>query len=195
MRAPLAGGERVYQELGDYFRFARPSAGDGVPKKRILRATQGSTRQGKGTAICQGEYSMKQNIALIVASLLSILFVTLHVTDDIVRGMEPGKVFDLIVVPILVIWLYGTLVLVERRSGYVIILLGSLLGSLVPVIHMMGKGVGVGSNIAKSSGAFFFIWTLIALGVTALFSVVLSVRGLWQLPRRTDVQSTQAARA
>jgi hypothetical protein len=23
---------------------------------------------------------------------------------------------------------------------------------------MMGKGVGVGSNIANSSGAFFFVW-------------------------------------
>ncbi len=51
----------------------------------------------------------------------------------------------------------------------------------VPVLHMMGKGVGVGSNIAKSSGAFFFVWTLIALGVTALFSVILSARGLWSL--------------
>jgi hypothetical protein len=46
---------------------------------------------------------------------------------------------------------------------------------------MMGKGVGVGGRIAKSSGAFFFVWTLIALGVTALFSVILSVRGLWGL--------------
>jgi hypothetical protein len=78
-------------------------------------------------------------------------------------------------VPIFVVWLYGTLVLAERRSGYVIILLGSLLGLAVPVIHMMGRGV-VGGNIAKSSGAFFFVWTLIALGVTALFSVILSAR-------------------
>jgi len=25
---------------------------------------------------------------------------------------------------------------------------------------MIGKGVGVAGNIAKSSGAFFFVWTL-----------------------------------
>ena len=50
-----------------------------------------------------------------------------HLTDDIVRGMEPGTLSDLIAVPILVVWLYGTLVLAEKRSGYVIILLGSLL--------------------------------------------------------------------
>ena len=68
--------------------------------------------------------------------------------------------------------------LAGKRSGYVIILLGSLLGLIVPVIHM--KGAGVGGAIAKSSGAFFFIWTLLALGVTALFSVILSARGLWE---------------
>jgi len=93
--------------------------------------------------------------------------------------MEPGGLSSLIAVPILVVWLYGTLVLAGRRSGYVIILLASLLGSLVPVIHMKGKGVGVASGIANSSGGFFFVWTLIALGVTALFSVVLSAHGLW----------------
>ena len=119
---------------------------------------------------------------LTIASLLSILFGTFHLTDDIIRGMEKGGVSNLVAVPIFVVWLYGTLVLAERRSGYVIILLGSLLGLGVPVIHMMGKGVG--GNIAKSSGAFFFVWTLIALGVTALFSVILSVRGLWSLQWR-----------
>ena len=99
---------------------------------------------------------------LTVASLLSILFMTFHLTDDIVRGFEKGGASNLTAVPIFVVWLYGTLVLAERRSGYIIILLGSLLGLGVPVIHMMGKGVGVGGNIAKSSGAFFFVWTLIA---------------------------------
>jgi hypothetical protein len=133
---------------------------------------------------------MKHNIMLIIASVLSILFMTFHLTDDIVRGMEPGTLLDLIAVPILVVWLYGTLVLAERRSGYVII----LLGLVVPVVHM--KGAGVGGTLAKSSGAFFFIWTLIALGVTALFSVILSARALWEhLPRRTDVQHKQGARA
>jgi hypothetical protein len=127
---------------------------------------------------------MKQTLVLTIASLLSILFTTFHLADDVVRGMEPGTLSDLIAVPILVVWLYGTLVLAEKRSGYVIILLGSLLGVLVPVIHM--KGAGVGGAIAQSSGAFFFIWTLYALGVTSLFSVILAVRGLWaQLSRRT----------
>ena len=136
---------------------------------------------------------MKRNVILTIASLLSILLVTFHTADDIVRGMEPGTLSDLIVVPILVVWLYGTLMLAERRSGYVIVLLGSLLGLVVPIIHM--KGAGVGGAIANSSGAFFFIWTLLALGVTALFSVILSARGLWEhLPRRTAGQSLPESR-
>jgi hypothetical protein len=45
---------------------------------------------------------------------------------------------------------------------------------------MTGSGL-VGGDIAGSSGAFFFVWTLIALGVTTLFSVILSARGLWIL--------------
>jgi hypothetical protein len=44
---------------------------------------------------------------------------------------------------------------------------------------MMGSGL-VGGTIANSSGAFF-VWTLTALGVTAIFSVILSARGRWSL--------------
>ncbi len=91
---------------------------------------------------------MKRNDMLTTASLLSILFMTFHLTDDIIRGMASGRVSNLFGVLILVVWLYGTLVLAERRSGYVINLLGSLLGLVVPVIHMMGKGVGVGGNMS-----------------------------------------------
>ena len=122
---------------------------------------------------------MKHNVMLTIASLLSLLLLTLHLADDIVRGFEQGGVGNLIAVPISVVWLYGTLVLAERRSGYIIILLGSLLGLVVPVIHMMGKGVGIHSRIGNSSGALFFVWSLLAIGVSSLFSVILSVRGLW----------------
>ena len=133
---------------------------------------------------------MKQNLVLTITSLLSILLMTFHLADDIVRGMEPGGLSSLIVVPIVVVLLYGTVVLGEGRSGHVIILLVSLLLLVVPVVHMKGKGVGVASGIANSSGGFFFVWTLIALGVTALISVILSVRGLWSL-RRTQIVYTE----
>jgi len=121
---------------------------------------------------------MKQNVVLTITSLLSILLMTLHLADDIVRGFE-RPVSSLFAVPILVIWLYGTLVLAERRSGYVILLLGSLGGTLAPIIHFRAMGGAFGGEIARSSGGLFFVWTLVALGVTALFSLVLSTRGLW----------------
>ena len=125
---------------------------------------------------------MKHSVMLTIASLLSILLFMLHLTDDIVRGMEPGGLSNFIGgVLISVVWLYGTLVLAERPSGYIILLILSLLGLAIPVIHMKGTGVGVASGIANSSGGFFFVWTLIALGVTTLFSVILSARGLWSL--------------
>jgi hypothetical protein len=127
---------------------------------------------------------MKQDVRLTIASLLSMLFFTFHLADDIVRGFEPGGASNLTAVPIFAVWLYGTLALAGRRSGYVIVLLGSLLSLAVPVLHMKGKGVGVASGIANSSGGFFFIWTIIALGVTALFSVILAARGLWSVPWR-----------
>lgn len=124
---------------------------------------------------------MKHSTALTVTSLLSILFFTLHVADDIVRGIEKGGLGNLTAVPIFAVWMYGTLVLAERRWGYVIMLLGALLSLAVPILHMRGVGVGVDGPIARSSGGFFFIWTIIALGVTALFSVILCARGLWSL--------------
>ena len=128
---------------------------------------------------------MKPNLMLTIASLLLILFLTFHIADDIVFGYEPGGLSNLVVtVLISVVWLYGTLVLAERRSGYIIIFLGSLLAMFVPYVHMKGKGVGAASRIAGSSGHFFFVWTLIAIGVLGLFSAILSARGLWSLPWR-----------
>ena len=59
-------------------------------------------------------------------------------------------------------------------------LLGSIAGLGVLVIHMRGAGL-VGGRIANSGGVFFWVWTLIALGVTSTFSVILSARGLWDL--------------
>ena len=129
--------------------------------------------------------AMKQHVLLTIASVLSILFLTFHLADDIVRGFEQGGLSNLALMPIVVGWLYAALILAERRSGYVINLLLSLLALGVPVIHMSGKGVGAGSRIANSSGAYFFVWTLIALSVTALFSVILSARGLWNQRARS----------
>jgi hypothetical protein len=128
---------------------------------------------------------MKTNLLWTVTSLLLILLTTFHLADDIVRGFEKGGLANLAALPILVVWLYGALLLRERRSGYVIALLGSLLALAVPYFHMQGKGLAF--QIARSpSGGFFFAWTILALGTLGLFSIVLSVRGLWHLGRRSQ---------
>ena len=126
---------------------------------------------------------MNQSILLTITSLLSILLFTFHISEDIVRGFEPGGFKHIGGVVIVAVWLYGALVLAGRRSGYVITLLGSLLGFVVLLAHMRGAGL-VGGRIANSSRIFFWVWTLFALGGIALFSAVLSVRGLWSLRRQ-----------
>ncbi len=125
---------------------------------------------------------MKDKTKLTITSLLSILFFAFHWADDIVRGFATGGVSGLGGVLILVVWLYGTLMLGDRRSGHVITLLGSISGLGILVLHMTGAGL-VGGRIAHSSGIFFWVWTLIALGVASTFSVILSVGGLWGLRR------------
>jgi hypothetical protein len=84
----------------------------------------------------------------------------------------------------LVVWLYAMLVLAEGRWGYAIVLLLSVLASGVPVLHMKGSS-GITAGISNPGAAFFFAWTLLALEVTAVFSVILSTRGLLQTMKRT----------
>ena len=131
---------------------------------------------------------MKQNVMLTIASLLAILFLTFHLSDEITRGMEPGRLNMVIPVLVLVVWVYGTLVLAGRRSGYIIILLGSIVGAGVPIVHMAGAGL-VSSRIANSRGAFFWVWQNFTLCLISLFAVILSVRGLLSLPWRRRRQS------
>jgi len=128
---------------------------------------------------------MKPNVILTIASLLLVLFLTFHLAGDIIYGFEPGGLANLVALVLISgVWLYGTLMLAERRSGYIIMLLGGLLAMFVPYIHMKGKGVGLASRMANTSGHFFFVWTLLAIGVLGLFCAILSARGLWSLPWR-----------
>ena len=129
---------------------------------------------------------MKQNLLLTITSQLTILLETLHLTSDTIHarvGTPEAGGSTLVAVPVLVLLLYGTLVLGERRSGLIIMLIGSIIGLGMPIIHVMGAGGMFHGQIAKSSPAFLFVWTLHALGVTGMFSLILSVRALWSLRR------------
>ena len=136
---------------------------------------------------------MKQSAMLTTASLLTILLMTLHMTGDILFKMSPAGLVNLFVVFVFVVQLYGTLVLGGRRAGYIIIFLGSVLGLVIPVIHMKGTRGIIGGDIGNSSQAFLFVWTLLALGITATFSIILSARALWSLPWRRSRRASTAA--
>ena len=119
---------------------------------------------------------MKPNSLLTITSLLSILLMTLHITDDIIRGLSPAAAENVGGVVIFVVWLVGTLMLAERRSGYIIMLLGGVFAAAMPVLHMAGARY---ATIARSSGGFFFVWTLLVVGSTGALSVILAARALW----------------
>lgn len=126
---------------------------------------------------------MKRNLVLPVTSLLATLLTSFHLADDIANGAGKSTVQDLLMVAILAIWLYGTLVLPERRSGHVIMLLGSLAGLTVFLVHLTSTAGLSGGEAGKLSGAFFFAWTLLALAATSIISLILSALGLWSLLR------------
>jgi hypothetical protein len=114
---------------------------------------------------------MKRSVMLTVASLLSLLLIMFHLTDDVLLQAE-GAVKYPIPVLIFVVWLYGTLMLSDRVPGYIIMLLGGLVAAAMIVVHSKG-------GVVHKSGGFFFVWTMFALSATGWFTVILSARGLW----------------
>ena len=125
---------------------------------------------------------MQSTLLLTLASLASILLASFHIADDVVRGFEPGGFKNASAVLILVVWSCGTLMLPGKKSGYIVMLLGAILGMLMPLAHMRGAG-RVGGRVAGSPAMFFFVWTLLALGVTSTVALLLAVRGLFARAR------------
>lgn len=122
---------------------------------------------------------MRPAVILTISSLLSIILFSLHWVDEIARGLESGGTAALGGIAILAVWLVGTLLLAERRSGHIITLLGGILGVGVLLLHMQGSGL-VGRRIAGTPGIFFWVWTLITLGVTSALSAIVSAQLLWR---------------
>ena len=141
----------------------------------------------------KGESHMKQSAMLTAASLLTVILETVHMAGDVLFRMSPAGLINLLVVFILVVQLYGTLVLGARRSGYIIIFLGSALGLLIPVVHMRGPRGLISGDIGNSGQGFLFVLTLLALGITATFSIILSASALLSLPWRRSSRTSTAA--
>jgi hypothetical protein len=116
-------------------------------------------------------------------SLLTILFLTFHFTDDVLRkssGMDKPGFSGLFVVLVVVAWLYSILRLEGRRAGYIVGLLGSFMASFIALGHLTGVGGDTFvTEIADSTGPFF-VWAVFALGVTGLTALVFSAMLLFR---------------
>jgi hypothetical protein len=113
---------------------------------------------------------MKRHVVLIVASLLSLLFMIVHLTQDTIRQAEGSMTYPVPVV-FLALWLYATLMAPDRVWGYVMMLLGGLFSAGMIVVHARGI-------VVSQSGGFFFVWTLFALSTTGWLTIMLAARGI-----------------
>jgi hypothetical protein len=137
---------------------------------------------------------MKPQVTLTVSSLLSIVLFSLHWAHEVARGLESGTIAASGGLVILAVWLCATLVFAESRAGLVLVLLGAILASGVPMLHMQGAGL-VGGRIANGANTgekLFWVWTNIALGASGMLSVVLAVRALWNTWRVRSRRSLPA---
>jgi hypothetical protein len=123
---------------------------------------------------------MKNSVMVAVTSLLAALLFLIHWADDVVRGLDTVKPNNVGGFLILAVWLFGPLVLPERRSGLVIAFLSGIFAVGVAALHLNGSSVA-SAEFPKSIGAFRFILTLYALGAAGTFTMILAARGLWNL--------------
>jgi hypothetical protein len=119
---------------------------------------------------------------LVITSLISILFVTVHFASDVLRarpGNNEAGGSTLVAIPIVVVWLYGTLMLAGRKSGNIIMLIGGVIAAGMPVIHTHWPAGFFTGQLARSApGDFIFVLTLHILAVTGLFSIIVAVQAL-----------------
>jgi len=112
---------------------------------------------------------------LIVASLLTLLFTIVHLTQDVMHQPDGTNKIPIPIV-IFAVWLYGTLMLSDRILGYIVMLFGGLIGAAMIILH--SKGI-----VISNSGGFFFVWTLFVLSTTGWFTMILAAREIWTTVR------------
>lgn len=118
---------------------------------------------------------MKQNELLSVVSILSVLLLALHISQDVVFGLDPAGLHHLFGVAILVLVLCGAVLLRERTSGKVIMLLGGVMAAGMLPLHMRN---GLRPEFLEKSGALLFVWMLYVLAVIGAFTVILAIQAL-----------------
>lgn len=113
---------------------------------------------------------MKPNMTLKVMSLLNLLLLMIHMSQDVILQSE-GSVQYPIPVAIFAVLLYASLMASEKAWGQIVLLLGGLFGTGMIVVHANGIAVRNGSGL-------FFVFVLFALSTTGWITIVTSAREL-----------------
>jgi hypothetical protein len=118
---------------------------------------------------------MKQSDLLSWLSILSVLLLALHISQDIVFGLDRAGLNHLVGIAILLVLLCGAVLLRERTSGKVIMLIGGVVAAAMLPLHMRH---GLRPEFLDRSGALLFVWVLYLLGVNGAFSIILAIQAL-----------------
>ena len=118
---------------------------------------------------------MKQDDLLSCTSIISVLLLALHISQDIVFGFDRAGLNHLVGVAILLVVACGAVLIRERPLGKVIMLLGGVMAAGMLPLHMRN---GMRTEFLQKNGALLFIWTLYVLGVIGGLSVILAVQAL-----------------
>ena len=115
---------------------------------------------------------MDRRVILTVTSLLSLLLLTLHISDDVVHGLDAPGPSNLIGIAIVVVLLYGIVMMRDRLVGRISVAFTGLFALGMPIIHLRGDHI---REMVTASGGFFFYWTLFVLGVSGSLTVLLVI--------------------
>src|SRR5438045_9744768 len=100
---------------------------------------------------------MKQSDLLSVTSILSVLLLALHISQDIVFGFDRAGLNHLVGVAILLVVVCGAVLLRERPSGKVIMLLGGVTAAGRLPLHLRNR---LRPAVVGTRGHLTFLWTL-----------------------------------
>jgi len=121
-------------------------------------------------------------IALVVASLMSILFGLIHVSDAIVRletGSTTGETLDATINPLYAVVFLGGVAASwnQKRIGYVVVLILSSLSTWGFLGHTTGLTPPNLVEIGRATGVFFVFAVLVG-EVASLSALILSIYAL-----------------
>ncbi len=113
------------------------------------------------------------------SSFVAAFLVLLHLTDDLARAAFAGlnEVVATAGLFVIVLWLLGILLSARQsRVGYALLLIFSLFGTIIALLHTTGVQPSI-TDIAQTSGVFF-AWVVLAAGIVSIVALILSARAL-----------------